>query len=1085
MVGGVGGNMVLVDEVYDEIEKRLDECENEAEVSQLVDDQIKHGIYSQTGKWLLIKKEVQVNIGTVRGIFRGRIDSNIGSLVGEYKKPGLLKSKKEQGKARTQIEKYLGGLDSSKPLLGYITDGTYCEIFRYQNRKVIATEHKGRLDGRALELILDAAQDTYYELSSTNLVRALCSQKQGELAKNLSRNLFAVLAQKKNDKNIRSDFIDPWMALFRLSHDDKNTYQKDTQDMNFQLAEFMDCEFEDPIDQHLALLCIQTAFAATIKLTAYRVLMQKQRREMDFHGISNYKLKDFYVKLREIDSGQEFPNFPNLMEEDTFTWYTNEEFKDKDIAESLRAIIVELARFQPVIIQVGEESRINDLFHKFYMKLMPSKVRHSLGEYFTPGWLAEHVIESGMQQLNVSVGRNWKALDPTCGSGTFLQAIVTRIMNQDHLKKKPELIRREVLNRVHGFDLNPISVLAARVNLYLALESLSNDPLKGCEIPVYLLDSAVLRETKNIKEAEYTVLTHSYLDEHDQILTRKVLIKKSIAADSKAIQDLQTRMRAAISLGNKNQLEKVDQDLSGTGEEGIGKYIAKMLIESKAKAKLTLTILLNQARAHNLEPQNLIVGNLPWVDWRNLPPGYREHVKQLCIDQHLFSGDGRTGGNNLNICGLLSNVAGKNWLHDNGSIAVLMPSNLMFQTSYEGWRNLKIDDDQSMYVQKIVSWQRAANPFVGIGQKFNTYLFTKKEVDYTDGVPFIEMIKKKRTRSWKWRYENGEGEKWTEVEQDFEEEELLAGRVDERSTRFWVARNRTELTRFEKMAGGSEYRSREGLELYPQDLLLWEVTEQANSDGLITVKNFQGDRSKIKRSPFIRQIEAQFVHPVVRGPNVKPFELVDLKYVSALPYENRQRAPIPREELLRMAPNLANFYGDNMELLDLGTDTTMRTVGTKNATEPYAIGRVGTYTYGENFVVFRDNTKLVACAVTGAQNTWWGGKRPYICQNHAPYISQTIDGIDITADEALYLAAILNAPIVVRFVESSNDGRSFEVRMLETLRVDRYDSSNKHHKRLVRLSKAAHADPSEESLARIEPKLDAAYLASCDQRDVD
>ena len=365
MPKSVGGNMVLVDTVYDEIEKRLDECENEAEVSQLVDDQIKLGIWLQTGKWLLVKKEVQVNIGTVRGIFRGRIDSNIGSLVGEYKKPGLLKSVKEQGKARTQIEKYLGGLDSSKPLLGYITDGTYCEIFRYQNGKVIATEHKGRLDGRALELILDAAQDTYYELSSTNLVRALCSEKQGELAKNLSRNLFAVLAQKKNNKKIMRDFVDPWMALFRLSHDDAKTYQKDTQEMKAQLAEFMDCEFEDPFDQHLALLCIQTAFAATIKLTAYRVLMQKRGREIDYHGLSDYKLKDFYVKLGQIDSGQEFPNFPNLMEADTFTWYTNEEFKDEKIANSLKAIIGELARFEPVITQVGDESRINDLFHRF------------------------------------------------------------------------------------------------------------------------------------------------------------------------------------------------------------------------------------------------------------------------------------------------------------------------------------------------------------------------------------------------------------------------------------------------------------------------------------------------------------------------------------------------------------------------------------------------------------------------------------------------------------------------------------------------------------------------------------------------
>ena len=1077
--------MAVDEDVHDFIEKHIEECTNEAELAQLFDDGIKKGVYELTGRWPLINKERRVEIGTVRGVAYGRMDSKIGCVVGEYKKPSLLKGTSKQDETREQLKGYLEGLNGSKPLLAYMTDGKFCEIFRHEGGKIVAVEHKGELDARALKIILDAASGAYYELNPENLVKALCSSKHGRLAQVFAQKLFAVLHLKKNDSATRRDFIDPWMALFRLSHDDKRTYQRDTQEMEVQLAEFMDCNFNDSIDQHLALLCIQTAYAAVIKLTAYLALTHKMGSDVDFHDISRLGSEEFYKTLRDINSGHNFPGFPNLMEDDSFNWYSEKEFESDDVVASMKDIIKEMARFKPVILDVGEKSRIDDLFHKFYMELIPSKVRHSLGEYFTPPWLAEHVIESALKQLNDSVRLNWKSLDPTCGSGTFLQTMVSCIREEEHHKEQPNLIRESVLNRISGFDLNPISVLAARVNLYLALESISQEPLDSCEIPVFLLDSAILRDTKNINGKKYTVLTHSVLSEGEKITTEKILIDQSIAAKSGAIYEFKMKCITAINSNMADSLKKFDGDLSGSNLKGIGQYLAEMLTESPAKAKVALSMLLNQARAHNIGRQHMIVGNPPWVDWRNLPPGYREHIKQLCIDQHLFSGDGRTGGNNLNICGLLSNVAGKNWLHDEGAMALLMPSNLMFQTSYEGWRNLTLDNHKSMYIQEVISWRRASNPFVGIGQKFNTYVFTKKTADYSKGIPFIEMIKKKGKRSWKWQYDNGKAKRWSEVKDDFQESSLQTGRVDDRSTRFWVAQDKLELAKFAKMAGASQYRSREGLELYPEELLLWKVTHKTNKNGLITVENFQGKRSKIKTPPFTRQVEAKLVHPVVKGPNVKRFGLTTLEYVAALPYEKGERAPISKEELLDLAPNLLSFYSepDHDKILKKGTDTTMRTVGAKNATESYAIGRVGTYTYSENFVVLRDNTKLVACAVTGAQNTSWGGKRPYICQNHAPYISQDINGVDISADEAHYLAAILNAPIVVRFVESSNDGRSFEVRMLETLRVDQYDPSNKYHKQLMNLSKAAHANPSKESLVKIAPQLDATYLASCDQRN--
>ena len=38
---------------------------------------------------------------------------------------------------------------------------------------------------------------------------------------------------------------------------------------------------------------------------------------------------------------------------------------------------------------------------------------------------------------------------------------------------------------------------------------------------------------------------------------------------------------------------------------------------------------------------SVIIGNPPWIDWKNLPEGYRDRIKETCIEKGLFSGAGR------------------------------------------------------------------------------------------------------------------------------------------------------------------------------------------------------------------------------------------------------------------------------------------------------------------------------------------------------------------------------------------------------------------------------------------------------------
>jgi SAM-dependent methyltransferase len=147
-----------------------------------------------------------------------------------------------------------------------------------------------------------------------------------------------------------------------------------------------------------------------------------------------------------------------------------------------------LSEFEPATTTLNPDST-RDLLKKLYQYLVPKEVRHRLGEYYTPDWLAELLLnEVGYD------GNNFKRfLDPACGSGTFLVLAIQRAIKWGRENGRPDLeIAKSIKANIWGFDLNPLAVIAARTNYLFALGDLVNEILdRGgtIEIPIYLCDS--------------------------------------------------------------------------------------------------------------------------------------------------------------------------------------------------------------------------------------------------------------------------------------------------------------------------------------------------------------------------------------------------------------------------------------------------------------------------------------------------------------------------------------------------------------------------------------------------------------------
>ena len=131
-----------------------------------------------------------------------------------------------------------------------------------------------------------------------------------------------------------------------------------------------------------------------------------------------------------------------------------------------------------------------DVFKDLYRELFPRAVRHGLGEYYTPDWLAEKLLAS---TLGADFGNPSKRiLDPACGSGTFLVLQIKQVRRRIASGQIAPLQALDlILHNVVGLDIHPLAVQAARTNYLLALGDLLALCRGSIEIPVHQADSVL------------------------------------------------------------------------------------------------------------------------------------------------------------------------------------------------------------------------------------------------------------------------------------------------------------------------------------------------------------------------------------------------------------------------------------------------------------------------------------------------------------------------------------------------------------------------------------------------------------------
>ena len=169
----------------------------------------------------------------------------------------------------------------------------------------------------------------------------------------------------------------------------------------------------------------------------------------------------------------------NLVEDDYFQWPLLA--SRSRLHDTWAALVNQISGYDLSAIR-------EDVLKPLYEQLVDPETRHDLGEYYTPDWLAEEVVDAAMRPW-IDADRQPRVLDPTCGSGSFLRAVLHCMRAAYGGPPNPQDLLSALLEGVVGMDVNPLAVIVAKATYVLAIADLLPHAREIVHIPVYLCNT--------------------------------------------------------------------------------------------------------------------------------------------------------------------------------------------------------------------------------------------------------------------------------------------------------------------------------------------------------------------------------------------------------------------------------------------------------------------------------------------------------------------------------------------------------------------------------------------------------------------
>jgi len=759
-------------------------------------------------------------------------------------------------------------------------------------------------------------------------------------------------------------------------------------------------------------------------LNTYIALLAKAVAARALEGAAEDVL-DQAVPLRDriasLEDGTLFLNagLLNMVTGDFFSWYASDAAWP-EFEPHVEAVLQRLADIDFNITRKSAHAT-RDLFKGIYESCVPRELRHALGEFYTPDWLAEH----GLNLLDWTP--DCSLLDPTCGSGTFLlEALRRRISAMQGDAASPSATA--LLAGLYGTDLNPLAVLAAKASLAVFVVRYRR-PGEQIRLPVYLADAI------NTTTVEAGMFAHKLQTERG--VKRFVLPRRMVEASDffQMMGWLQARIdedERADAICSRFRRDYPEAAIGEDEWEAISTTIGTVVdLHNIGWDGIWCSILANRFAAGAIANVSHVCGNPPWVKWSHLPRDYAAFIKSRCDAIGVFSEDTWVGGIEADISTVITYETIDRYLAEGGKLGFFITGTVFSNESSEGFRKFSLHQGRVRCAVERVEDYRAIRPFDGV-TNHPTFLVlrrggaTRYPVDYS---------------VWEWN----DGVRTLHTASDFTRacsvRKLIAKPVPggaRNDCRPWLIGTRRDLADVVKVfrRNGKPPEARKGVTTDRNGIFWVDVLEVRGGRARIRNRNEIGRTKGIPRRN--GEVEAEHVFPLLRGQDLTPFKAVPSGHILV-----PQRG-MHGDIALPVHSPLAYAFLKRFKTM-LGIRSSLRRF--QKGQPWWSLWSTGAYTFAAHKVAWREMAGGAFFAAYVGKVTDSELGRKVVIPDHKVYFITCR-----SAAEAHFIVGFLNSPLVAKAINAYASPLSLGTSVAEYIGIPDYDAGNPHHVELSRFS---------------------------------
>jgi type I restriction-modification system DNA methylase subunit len=553
--------------------------------------------------------------------------------------------------AKDQLKEYFAGHYHSEETINFnliVSDGIQWRIYApfYENLNSLDTVKPSNLELKEVDA---------FTLQEDNLE---------EFFYFIDRYLLRTQPQAPTLENIKRDFGEASGILQKSLHILRTHYdqvyeQEEVKTAYEEWRKFLSIAYGS-FDPSREVFLIHTYLSVFSKILAYSVITQ-----------------DDYIDDQELEGiikGDIFERqlVNNFIEKDFYHWVSK-----PGNFEALKPFF-NLIRYKISDYDFGRVE--NDILKGVYQELIDIETRHSLGEYYTPDWLCERMV----QEFPLAKGS--RILDPACGSGSFLMAAIHRILD-----RFPQITARELAAQVVGIDIHPLSVQIAKTTILLAFGDKLREEKKPIHLRVYLANTVLIPESHvDLFGNRYSIeLDNRKFDIPEKVFDDPAFFDMAInVCDQLAHQTKDREPANEVTL--KNTLKKQYRDFGVAPDilYSLHKiYLGlKEAIESNRNS-IWKFILQNTYKPFFLQNQfDYIIGNPPWITYSDIYNANYQHQLEALAEDYNVKPDRRANMPHMEIAAIFLSHVTSFFLKKNGQVSFVLPRSFFSADHHENTR---------------------------------------------------------------------------------------------------------------------------------------------------------------------------------------------------------------------------------------------------------------------------------------------------------------------------------------------------------------------------------------------------------------